>query len=241
MPLVPISIEVRFLRIPTRWTVRKSAISGAWMLVPEVNQEMERKLTPIDDAWELRNQFFRMKHDEKTALDFLNHVGVWSAVADPHASASAGGMLLSGHFGHRHFFGRALPLTLEGLWRDKEHWKTLLRPENEVQLRAEFGTPPPEDAPPFEKSSFASKARFQNTLPLHLEWHRKGPRAVIQPITGSELLVATTQVDIVSGAARQICQRQDCGSPFSGRRRKYCGWYCGHIESVRAHRAKGRK
>ena len=239
MTRIPIAIEVRFLRVPIRWTLRKETLSGAWMLVPEISQDMERKLTPIGNPWELRNQFFRMKHDEKAAFEFLNQVGVWRAHADPHVSASAGRMLLSGAFGHRLFFGRALPLTLEELWSHQNHWANLLRTPS--QLRAEFGCVPADDAPPFEKADFSLKANLNNTLPIHMEWGRGSPHAVIQPITGWELLIATTQVDLVTGAPFQVCQRKDCGISFSGRRRKYCQWYCGHIESVRAHREKGRK
>jgi hypothetical protein len=238
MTRIPIAIEVRCLRVLTRWALRKETLSGEWMLVPEVNQDMECRLATIDDPWELRNQFFRMRHDEKAAFEFLNQVGVWRAHADPHVSASAGEMLLSGDFGYRLFFGRALPLTLEQLWRDQDHWANLLRSPS--LLRAEFGPAPADDAPPFKKFDFAAKANLSNTLPLHLEWRRSSPNAVIQPITGWELLIATAQVDLVSGAAFQVCQRMDCGIPFSGRRRKYCQWYCGHIESVRAHREKGR-
>ncbi len=240
MTRIPIAIEVRFLRVPTSWKLRKETLSGAWMLVPEINQGMDRKLTPIEDPWELRNQFFRMTHDEKAASEFLNEVGVWRAHADPHVSeASAGRMLLSGTFGHRLFFGRALPLTFEELWRDQEHWANLLRTPS--KLRAEFGRVPTDESPPFEKVEFSVKANLINTLPLHLEWRRGSPHGVIQPITGRELLIATTQIDLVTGAPFQVCKRKDCGISFSGRRRKYCQWYCGHIESVRAHRRKGRK
>ncbi len=238
MTRIPIAIELRFLRIPTRWGLRKENLSGAWMLVPEIDQAMEPKLTPIGSPWELRNQFFRMKHDENAAFEFLNQVGVWRAIDDPHVTASAGKMLLDGAFGHRLFLGRALPLTLEDLWRHQDHWASMLRTPS--LLRAEFGRVPACDAAPFEKMEFSLKANLNNTLPLHMEWDRGRPHAVAEPITGWELLIATTQVDLVTGAPFQVCQRRDCGISFSGRRRKYCQWYCGHIESVRAHRKKGR-
>jgi hypothetical protein len=239
MTRIPMAIELRFLRVPTRWTMRKDNVSGAWMLVPEINQDLERRLTTIEDAWELRNQFFRMKHDENAAFKFLNQIGVWRAHADCHVPASTGSMLLSGAFGHRLFFGRALPVTLEELWAQQDHWSKLLRRPS--LLRAEFGRVPADDAPPFEKVDFSLRVNLTNTLPLHMEWARGSPHAVIQPITGWELLIATTQFDIVTGAPFQVCQRKDCAISFSGRRRKYCRWYCGHIESVRSHRQKVRK
>jgi hypothetical protein len=253
MTYVPIAIEVRCLRVPTRWVlhqfprhelgVPEEANSGEWKIVPEVEQGLERRCAPIEDPWEVRDQFFRMKHTEEAALEFLNRVGVWSAHAT--VTARADRTLLNGAFGLREFHGRALSLTLESLWRDQAHWRALL--ETPSLLRAEFGPPPGDNASPGEKSVFATKARFQNALPIHIEWSKGSKRvppsahAVIQPITGSELLIATAQIDLVSGTDFQICQRPDCGIPFSGRRRKYCCENCAHVEAVRASRDREKR
>jgi hypothetical protein len=257
---VPIAIEVRCLRVPTRWVLRQferhelgvpaELNSGEWKLVPEVEQGFERRCTPIEDPWEVRDQFFRMKHTEGAALEFLNLIGVWQTAANTLTTIKE--TLLNGAFGLREFYGRALPLTLETLWRDQAHWMALLK--NPSLLHAEFGMPPREDAIPAEKSIFASKARVQNTLPIHVEWSKGSKRvppsahAVIQPITGRELLIATAQIELLSGTERQFCQRLDCGPdstsggiPFSGRRRKYCCENCAHVEAVRASRAREKR
>lgn len=238
--IIPISAELRFLKIPTHWVQRTGGMSGVVMLVPEVDQDYSnRKLAPITDPWELRNQFLKMKHSEAAALEFLNQVGVWKSVEDLHASKAAGGVLLSGAFGYRYFIGRALPLTLEDLWRDQEHWGKLLR--NPAKLRGEFRPPPDNSARPIDKLSFAMDARLMNTLPFHLESKGTYSHAVIQPSTGHELMIATAQIDLISGAAFHVCQRLDCGIPFSGRKRKYCSWYCGHIVAVRTGRERKSK
>jgi hypothetical protein len=215
---------------------------------------MERKLTVIDDPWEIRDRFLRLQHTEKDTLAFLTQIGVWKAVEDQNANAaSAGKMLLDGYLGHRLFFGRALPITLEELWARQTFWKNLLSDPD--RLRGEFPPPPPPTAAPFEKAEFASKAAALNTLPLHIDWQLQKrrhpdsgrvrtaiePQGVIEPFTLWELLVATTHIDLLGQAKFQTCQRPDCAIPFTGRKRDYCCWYCGHLQSVRRGRQKRRK
>src|SRR5438067_2467114 len=133
MTRVPISLEVRCLRIATKWEVQKYNFSDYRLLVPEVTPDvsrregrrLERMMVSIEDPWALRNEFLRMKHDVGAALSFLNQVGVFRAVADKNGSKSLGGRLMAGAFGSRLFFGSALPLTLEDLWTDQANWKNL--------------------------------------------------------------------------------------------------------------------
>jgi hypothetical protein len=216
--------------------------------VPEVDQSMEREFTTLDDPWEIRDQFLRLKHTEEATVKFLTQIGVWNAAEDRHVTAaSTGKMLMSGSFGHRWFFGRALPVTLEELWAKQTMWKNLLSDPD--RLRAGFSPPPPQTAAPFEKADFASKAAMLNTLPLHIDWQLQRrrqpdgqistaiePLGIIQPFTGWELLVATTHMDLLRRAQFQICARPDCAIPFTGRQRQFCRQYCGHLESVRKKR-----
>jgi hypothetical protein len=54
----------------------------------------------------------------------------------------------------------------------------------------------------------------------------------------------TIAIDYSNRAHFQGCARADCGAPFeinSRRKKKYCSWYCGHIESVRRGRLKNRQ
>lgn len=252
MTRIPISIEVRCLRIPAKWVMREDRLREELNLVPVFDRDAEGhvqgKIEKIAEPWELRDKFFRMKHEETAAIEFLNEVGVWSAVKDKRVPewARAAGLELSGAFGYQFFFGWAQPITFEQLWRHQEHWRTLLL--NPKNLRKEFGPAPPEDAAPFEKVDFAMKADFQNSLSIHMEWQRKRPDSkeeipsgVVQPITFRELLNATTHVDLLSRARFYVCQRPDCAIPFTGRKRKFCEWYCGHITDVRKRREVERK
>ncbi len=231
-------------------------MSGQYALVPEVNQSPERKLELVlDDPRDLRTEFLKMPHSESAALSFLNKIGVWAAVKDDHVAVRSDGtlvsgrasvgireMLLAGHFGYRYFMGRALPLTIEELWEEQDRWRRLLLKPRD--LRAEFDSLPSDAARPIDKLSFAMQTEFGNTLPIHLEW-KKGPgqytHAIIQPITGRELLIAAAWVDIVRQEEVQVCQGKDCGLPFTGPKQKYCSDSCGHLVAVRAHRERKRK
>jgi hypothetical protein len=241
---VPISIQIQFLKVPTQWTVRES--QWGWTLVPEVDQDMERKIGILDDPWEIRNEFLRLKHTEEAALKFLTKVGIWNAVEDRQATqASCGKMLLNGYFGHQLFFGTATFVPLGELWARQTWWKNLL--SDEARLRAEFAPPPLPNAAPFEKAEFAAKATAINTLRLHIDWWKVNrrktdgsvtaamePRGVVEAFTFHDLLVATAHMDLLTRAKIQICEC--CGIPFTGRERKFCCWYCGHLQSVRKKR-----
>jgi hypothetical protein len=126
-----------------------------------------------------------------------------------------------------------LPLTIEQLWNEQERWDEMLKQKNRAKLRAVFGPPPKEDAIPHDHMTFAWNTHFANTLPMHLEWKQE-PHAVIQPITGRELLIATAWVDLVSGSEVQVCQ--NCGTPFtSDRKRMFCPPRTGEVTSPCAH------
>jgi hypothetical protein len=116
--------------------------------------------------------------------------------------------------------------------------------EHPIALRAKLAHPPRDDASAAEKEAFAGSTEFGNTLPMHLEWKRgpgQYPRAIIQPMTGREFLIATAWLDIVRQEKVQVCQRTDCGRPFTGREQKYCSEPCAHLMAVRAFRERERK
>lgn len=207
--------------------------------MPEVKRGPAK---PIEDAWSLRNEFLRMKHSEDAALKFLEKVGVWD-VGDRAPWSEA--KYLSGAIGHRVIDPPKypLPVTIEWLWDEQERWDEMLREKNRAKLRAVFGPPPKEDARPHDHITFAWNTHFANTLPTHLEWTQE-PHAVIQPVTGRELLIATAWVDLVSGSEFQVCQK--CGTPFtSERKRRFCppaGYDitspCAHAAAQRAYRKR---
>jgi hypothetical protein len=261
MTRLGLSVETRFLRIPTRWRVGiqqrlvKSpdpahppdamVAEDQWCAIPEVSQDIDLHPDRLD-GWELRNRFFRLKFDkrnEASVLEFLNDVGVWNAVLDNKvSSASAGKKIMVGAFGSRYFNGRALSLVLADLQAEQDCWRGLLTKHD--ALKAHFGPPPASSATPAKQATFALETQFFNELHLHFEWRRGEPRGVIETITGREMLIATIHLDLLRGGKFQVCKRSDCAIPFSAEskhKRKYCSWDCGHIESVRRARKRERK
>src|ERR1035437_1276532 len=244
MSHIPISIELRFLRIPTRWSVSEEGY-----LMPEVDQRPQRKLTAIlDDPRDLRTEFLNLPNKQDAALRFLNKIGLWSTWkartlirGQWELGTPIRGQRVEGAFGYRYFSHlAALPLELKELWRRQRYWKRVLQ-KNLTLLRYEFAALPRADASPAEQEAFAINSEFGNTLPIHVEW-KSGPgqlpRAIIQPLTGVEFLKATAWLDVVQQAKVQICQRRDCGLPFTGREQKYCSDSCGHLMAVRAFRER---
>jgi CGNR zinc finger len=272
MTRIGLSVETRFLRVPTWWSIKidpQGIVPGQFSLkdtlerirrgepepptqlgpvqwfVPQVLaglHDMERRPEHVD-GWKLRDRFLRLKLDaahEEDVLTFLNDVGVWHAVEDNEVSqASAGKMLLSGAFGSRFFNGRAVPLHLSDLQSEQAHWRELL--SSPRALKAEFGSAPKPDATPAKHLAYAVKSHFFNQLPVGIQWRAGLPHGLTETITGREMMTATVQLDLLRGGKFQVCQRPDCGIPFatsSGHPRKYCSWYCGHLESVRRGRKK---
>jgi hypothetical protein len=244
MTRLPISIELRFQRIKTRWVRR----DDHGLLVPQTDQGFIHRLVTHDDPWELRNEFLAMKHTEEATLGFLNRVGVWSATEEKYMrSPREQESRLDGAFGHRFLSGRALQLTLREFWATQQDWRKLLddmrgSQNNPVRLRrvltARFGSLLPNGSGG-DLVTFAMQSRYSNTLPLHLEWRDNQLHAIIQPITGHELMVATVWADVVTHAKFQVCE--NCGIPFTGRKRKFHDWNCGHLVSVRAWRKRKNK
>jgi hypothetical protein len=234
-------IEIAFRRIPTEWTLEKDA-KGRWVAVPAVTQVRSAKITEID-GWGLRRRFLRLNPgDRKAALQFLEGVGVWRAEPDPSASLGAGNKLVSGAFGARAFNGRALPVPLDDLWRLQQGWlKTLSDPR---ALKKRFGPPPAPGAKSGQKLFFALQTRMMNEFPMHIEWRRGGAFAVVETITGLEMLIATTHLDLLRRADFGSCARADCGIPFtrrSGHNQIYCSPECAHVVAQRALRERKKR
>ena len=142
-------------------------------------------------------------------------------------------------FAHRQVYGiRVLPTTLNELFEATKRWYVLLKTlRNHVALKSEFGPPPRLDARPFDRYEYAGRAYFNNTLPVSLEWQGKDPYAVIETITGWELMIAAAWADVVSSAEDQVCA--ECKTRFSSpRKKKYCCWECGHLVAVRKYKRK---
>ena len=113
-------VELQFKGIHTTWTPGENS-DNERVLFPAVSQKSEIKFARIAYLEDTRKEFFKIDElDEKSALDFLNGVGVWSAVEDPRDwqqtdSPRVRAMRIQGAFGHRQFRGRAMVATVESL------------------------------------------------------------------------------------------------------------------------------
>jgi hypothetical protein len=213
-----------------------------------VSQSLELKPSKVRDPEDIRKQFFRTQFDtEETALEFLNGVGVWDAVEDRSISIGKDGIMRSGGspvgiremqlpvaIGHRLLFGRALTITLGDLRREQAFWRSILR--SPAKLRAAYARTPPTDSVPARKSAFAFQSAFGNTLPVHMEWERRTPCAVIQPVTGREMLIALAWLDLVSSSECRICQKCDIEYTHGGSR--YCSVQCERANTMRNYRLR---
>lgn len=238
---VRLSVEISFLRIPTEWSLEQDT-QGRWVAVPAVSQATSVKVSEID-GWGLRRRFLRLKPgDREAALQFLQGVGVWRAQSAPGASLEEGNALVSGAFGARVFNGRALSVPLHDLLRQQQWWLKTLR--DPAALKARFGTPPAPSAKSIQKLSFALQTATMNELPMHIEWKRGGAFAVVETITGWEMLVATIHLDLLRHADFKSCARADCGIPFprlSGHNQIYCSPECAHVVAQRALRKRKKR
>ena len=130
-----------------------------------------------------------------------------------------------GKFGHRYFKGKAQVVSVEYLVGARYYWRELCR--DHEKLRAEFG-PGPNQGDWFTLTS--------NTLPVHLEWRDNHPHAVIQPITGMELLTALAWMDVISERECKTCQ--NCGHDYTGEGSKFCDALCERANTKRAYRRR---
>lgn len=251
MSQVQIVVEVRHLRIDTEWTIKEHR---PWVLaseypslmipgppvqvaIPHVRSLHGCVKTQLIDGREMRRRFQRLQHTPEASLDFLNAIGVWSAYEHKGKPLGSGQSELNGPVGSRYFSGYATPIDLGQLWAEQRTLDSQLRKPS--LLKSQLGPGPGDDASPYHKAIHALTTRFQNELPLHIEWRKSKPIAVIETITGRELLTATTHLELIQGAKFKVCQRPDCAIMFpviSKHARKYCSYNCAHLMAVRKSR-----
>src|ERR1039458_7809381 len=239
-----IRVALRFLGIQTRWVPRDE--DGRRYLVPLVTQRLDRKNEIVTDPGEVRQRFFKMKDSESSALEFLNSVGAWSIEESSDIAVWSDGTLrkgrvvvgekgsyVAGAFGHRFIQnGRALPWDVKSLCRRRDRWRDLML-NNFAKFRKMFA--PLSDSSLEGRYIFAVNTKwFGNSLPVHLEWQGKYARAVIQPITGEELLMALAWLDVVTGAKVKVCEK--CKNEYTRGGRKFCTWQCEHANTMSTYR-----
>jgi hypothetical protein len=177
-----------------------------------------------------------MDDDENSALEFLNSVGVWLAVNDMRGTLEIEdprirAMRFQGTFGHRYMNGRASVMSVEYLAAERKYWREMCR--DRAKLRAAFGSASPDGADMFTLMS--------NTLPVHLEWAGKHPLAIIQPITGTELLTALAWMDLIEEREGKTCQNPNCGIEYTGGGSKFCDALCERANTKRNSRRRAKQ
>lgn len=274
MAQVQIPVEVRFLRIPTSWEVGTEFPMPTGLkpgAKPEdVKLELEPTLIPTIlkgsasyvDGWKLRDRFLKLNQTQDEALGFLYDIGLWSTtegidtpidISDETHKLSDRALTnlvlskrpmssVSGLFAGRYLSETAMPTWASVLWSFQDACRTyLVKPKLwEKFLEQPYGLPSGDE----RQASWKAFLKRRTELPLRVEWQNGQPIGVIEVISGEQLLIATTQIDLIRGAKFKLCERPDCRTPFpilSGHDKKYCEHYCAHIESVRRTRAEKKR
>jgi hypothetical protein len=205
----------------------------ATLLVPERDTP---KAPSSYDAWEMRRRFFRLEEgDNKAAAEFLSSVGLFdepdmamrlaiAAVEGPPREARARilrlmrmrGESIHGLDGaHRVYADAAVALFATEFWNFRRTMLEEMKPKVSAALASsDYGV------------------RFAALI-------RLGPSAVITALAFKDAVTASIRIDQLRKAKFQTCQRPDCGTLFAAvgpRARKFCSWYCGHIQAVRKSR-----
>jgi len=231
-----IPLYYQCLSIPVEWrrkTKRQKPIYGSLRALgppePPANEqdgdllEVEQlfgKATTFD-PWEKRNEFFRLREgDTEALLTFLRGVGVFGCLDHGWGSETATTTVVSADSGLLYDVRSGSKISEKDVWGFRRMIQRSLRKLGE----------------------HSGKHRdFQ----VRIEHARNGKfRLMLTTATFLDALLLTLSVDQAQGARVRKCARPDCGVSFSftsSHKRKYCTWYCGHIESVRRRRKLIRK
>jgi hypothetical protein len=233
--LVETSLTTRLqcIRIPTAWRTETvmgtDGISMTWFLPEKVD------VSRIDtyDPWEMRADFQRVKEgDTQSALSFLNRVGLFmkadiqgalllaeTADKEHRRQMTQNYRYFEAEDGSHRVEGSILPTAEEDFWLFRKTWiRQLAAPESSSEV---------------EHFDYAARLT---------ELPRRKASVVITTTTFEEAFHASLRIDQITRQRIRNCARPDCpvmfSKPASRTRRKFCSWYCGHIESVRKSRRK---
>lgn len=228
-------LHVQCLRLPAEW--RRATVAGShphnkfallaalkkasspaeqdgdFLAVSPANGKIETY-----DPWEKRSEFFRLQTGDTDALlAFLPTVGYFTSQS--HLSESS-----KRSIHERATDGLVYSAGYEPKVSEKYIWGIRRLFEDSVKSGEHTGT--------------------HTDFPVRIITLKGKPRLVVTTTTFEDALALTLSIDAVRRAKRRKCARPDCDVPFTftgGHSRKYCGWYCGHIESVRNSRKRAKK
>jgi hypothetical protein len=221
-------IYFQCLRVPTEWTraIATNALARYAHLMNSSKEESHGDLLQVHrapgvattfDPWEMRNKFFRLKPGDSEALiSFLQTAGLFEAAGrtflgkEPNAEKRAITTTNDGQFETRYLE----KMSEEHIWGLQRLLNGALR-------------------------NLAGHTGKYSDFQVQIVHAKGGPKVILTTTTFLDSLLLTLAVDKVQGAKVRKCARPDCGVLFSttgGHKRKYCQWYCGHIQSVRKQR-----
>ena len=193
------------------------------------------------NPWPMREEFLRLKQDNKALLAFLNKVGIWGPTR---TGVPAPAAVEISSASRRQLALAAVDLDPNRLTAEIRSalWRTALADPALDRNTVNYMFP-------FEIWAFQKQCRDALKKPAH-KWvtsqkllalvpRREYPHYVRTATSCQRAILDTITIDLLRKVKFRLCARPDCRAPFaiqSQHQRKYCCQYCAHIESVRRQR-----
>ena len=220
--LIPLNLPIRMqcLRVPVEWQCKRSGTRLENAHGDDRDYYSFRAYVTTGehsffDPWEMRAEFFRLRDQSELdgLLKFLNKVGLFD-------KADAGDV------------GRAPDVAEEYLIKHK-NWRFWVRDQPEVEYMHFFSM---QGVMRQAMTSKGSHVLDNSDFEFRFVRDRREGYLLLTTVSFLHAVAATIQIDRLRKAKIHKCARPDCAIPFAvtgERARKYCSWYCGHLESVR--------
>lgn len=174
------------------------------------------------DGWQMRADFLRTKRNTTSLLQFLNEYGEWDVVAT------------APYFDQESKQWKPKVIVPEQIWYDLDLRQGQQKSIVHLQDVISWGlTCKPEEW----FSSMYGRVSVVGPQPTF-------PHFSIDDYDCERVMLSAVTIDRLRGTKFRLCARKDCKTPFaveSKRKRIYCCWNCGHVESSRRNRKPTRK
>ena len=165
------------------------------------------------DPWDMRSEFLKLPRQAGALTNFLTKWGSWGPSAILHMEFLGEAEVMFEMSPQR--MGRVCVIPSD-VWDYQELCSRAVMDPPHIWLGSSHGMLP---------SAFP---------------RREYPHLLLTATGCAHAIQTTITFDLLRKVKFAVCKRKDCGTRFpleTRHKRKYCSWYCGHIESVR----KGRK
>jgi len=225
--LIPVNLPVRLqcFRVPGKWVREEFEAEDKTHTHTYFSATLEEGKLTSYDPWAMRGEFFRIERGNNTQLlTFLDSIGAWDSIDLKEPLQETWDEDVSPI--EFKVDGSIFAVSPQPDRLDLDFWEFRHRVQRFLVSKKEV----------WPHSSPDLRTRFAIT--------RQGPALVISTFTFVEALLASVMIDKALGAKTLKCARPDCGVLFTAsnrHKRRYCSWYCGHIEAVRRQRATSGK